>query len=160
MVLFIEESAVQQLSERAKSALQESLEELSINNEEIEIIYEEDGLEGIEELLEKEESDFEKLVEEFENNTNLVPLQELVQTSRRVVVKTREQKISRLAQKAALEIAKDKKDPLYTKYKKFRRLEIALRKKLEEKYSNRARMEAMKIASSTDSVKTRKSKDI
>ena len=70
-----------------------------------------------------------------------------LKTSRKVVVKTKQQKVNRLKQQLAMDIAKQNNDPLYAKYSKFRLLELLYRKKIETKYTSRAKSAAMKVAS-------------
>lgn len=60
-------------------------------------------------------------------------------TSRKVVVKTKAQKMGALEQKAVMSLAQAGKDPLYKQYEKYRKLELAIRKKLEKKYKSQAK---------------------
>jgi hypothetical protein len=70
-----------------------------------------------------------------------------VKTSRKVVVKTKKQKMARLAQGAGMTMAKDAKDPLYKKYEKYRKLEVKFRAKIEKKYKSRGKAAARAAAS-------------
>lgn len=70
-----------------------------------------------------------------------------LKTTRKVVVKTKAQKVNHLQQQLALDAAKQNNDPMYAKYIKFRTLELGYRKQLEKKYKSRARTAAIKIAS-------------
>jgi hypothetical protein len=62
-----------------------------------------------------------------------------VKTTIQKVTKTKQQKLARLAKRAALMIAADKKDADYLKYEKFIKLAGSLRSKIEKKYSNAAK---------------------
>ena len=52
--------------------------------------------------------------------------------------------INRAAGAAALQIAKEKKDPLYTKYKKERKKALLTKAKIQSKYAARGRKKAKK----------------
>jgi allophanate hydrolase subunit 1 len=93
-----------------------------------------------------EELELEGLNEETDEEDAEV-LDEALSASRKVVVKTRQQKLARLGQQAAMELAKESSDPLYKKYEKFRKLEVSYRKKIEKKYGSKGKAVARKIAS-------------
>lgn len=61
------------------------------------------------------------------------------QSTRKVVVKTKGQKIAALVHQAVMEIARKAGDPVYKQYESHRKQEVLLRRKLEKKYSGQAR---------------------
>lgn len=96
-------------------------------------------------LLDEEASFLSRAIEE-----GVVALGEAatpLKTTRKVVVKTKAQKVNHLQQQLALDLAKQNNDPMYAKYIKFRALELGYRKQLEKKYKSRSRTAALKIAS-------------
>ena len=86
-----------------------------------------------------EDFDDEELSEEDLSQFKVALQEAPLTTSRKVVVKTAAQKKGSLTQKAAMKIAAQKKDPMFTAYMKARKLEITLRKKIEKKYSSSAK---------------------
>ena len=62
-----------------------------------------------------------------------------LQSTRKVVVKTKGQKIAALVHQAVMEIARKAGDPVYKQYESHRKQEVLLRRKLEKKYSGQAR---------------------
>ena len=73
-----------------------------------------------------------------------------IKTTRRILIRTKQQKINRLQMQMSQELAKQANDPLYKKYIKFHTLAVGYRKKLEAKYAPRARSVAMRVASGGD----------
>jgi hypothetical protein len=68
-------------------------------------------------------------------------------TSRKVVVKTRQQKLALLKQRAAMQLAKNANDPDYKRYMQFRKMEIGLRVKIVRKYGSKAQAVVRQILS-------------
>jgi uncharacterized membrane protein len=87
----------------------------------------------------------DKLTSEEVSDFNKILAEAVPKTTRKVVVKTRVQKLALMKQKASMELAKESRDALYIKYEKARKLEIAIRKKIEKKYKSKA-MAAVRAA--------------
>ena len=56
-----------------------------------------------------------------------------------IVKMDKERKIKMLVGQVAIRIAKEKGDPLYDKYKKYRELYLETKRKIIEKYANKAK---------------------
>jgi len=56
-----------------------------------------------------------------------------------IVKMDKERKIKMLVGQVAIRIAKEKGDPLYDKYKKYRELYLETKRQIIEKYANRAK---------------------
>jgi len=79
-----------------------------------------------------------------------------LKTSRKVVIKTKQQKMAHVAQGAGMSMAKDAKDPLYKQYEKYRKLELKFRAKIEKKYKSKGKAAARAAASGLKKKKAKK----
>lgn len=70
-------------------------------------------------------------------------------TSMSVVKRTREAKLKAAAGALAIQIAKERNDPLYRKFKKFRDRFWTMKNKIKSKYGQKAMVQARKSMSST-----------
>lgn len=138
MSIFFKKKENVDVSESTKLLIQEDAEQIKFFFEEEDEDFE-DEKEHETEL--EDEDDEESLEEEYFNNFDADIINEArsVKNSRKVVVKTKKQKLASLAQKASMAMAKEVSDPLYKQYKAARKLEVTLRKRIEKKYGNKAK---------------------
>jgi hypothetical protein len=101
------------------------------------------------------ETAIEPIESDVFNDGDVEPLNEAIEshnevfgTLRRVIVKTRNDRIKLLTQQEAIALSQKASDPMFKMYAKLRSAEIALRKKIEKKYWGKAKQSvAAKVAS-------------
>jgi hypothetical protein len=130
--IFLKEEV--EFSDSISNLIQGSIAELDIDNEEAHVEVNEDPDFDLEVAVSEED-----LVEAGVDKTIINEMKNL-KTERKVVVKTRQQKLGLITQRTAMKLAQENKDPLYTKYRKIRDTEIALRNQILKKYQGKAKI--------------------
>lgn len=143
-MIFIEEQK-SEFSDEQLEDLRVIAEEMDIDNEETEVTVNFDAVSPDMEMSDEDLGLNEH--EDWEEGDQEAVTEAAMNTSRKVVVKTKKQKMARVAQGAAMKLAKDAKDPLYKQYEKYRKLEIKFRAKIEKKYKAKGKAAALAAAS-------------
>jgi len=143
-MIFINEESVK-MSNSQRKYLENIAEELDLNNDDSEVTVNFDAVPPEFEMSDEELGLNED--ENWEEGDDKLVNEAALSTSRKVVIKTKKQKLARLAQSAAMALAKDANDPIFAKYEKFRKLEIKFRKIIEKKYRSKGKAAARAIAS-------------
>jgi hypothetical protein len=88
----------------------------------------------------------EVVLSDFLNEKSENELKESASTT--IVKMTKKKKLNRLTGRASISIAKEKKDPLYERYRRLREKLMILKAKLVKKYKSRAKKVARKMLTS------------
>jgi len=124
-----------QLSEDLVNEMDELFDALEMDAEEIS----ESLVEINESVLFIDDDSTESLTEEDKSFFDELLSEAAPKMSRKIVVKTRKQKLSLMRQQATMKLAKAEGGGLYKRYEKARKMELKLREQIEKKYKSKAR---------------------